>query len=64
LASATSVATAPFPPALDGLKVLVNGTTAPIYFVSASQIDFVMPWEAAGALATIQVVASAGASTP
>jgi uncharacterized protein (TIGR03437 family) len=62
LASATSVATAPFPVSLGGVKVLVNGTPAPIYFASPSQIDFVMPWEAAGAKANIQVVTSAGPS--
>jgi uncharacterized protein (TIGR03437 family) len=62
LASATTVASAPFPATLGGVKVLVNGTPAPIYFVSQSQIDFVIPWETAGTLAAIQVVTNAGTS--
>jgi uncharacterized protein (TIGR03437 family) len=62
LASATTVATAPFPVSLGGVKVLVNGTPAPVYFVFTSQIDFVMPWETSGTQASIQVVTSAGAS--
>ena len=62
LASATTVAPFPFPKTLGGVKVLVNGTAAPIYFVSQSQIDFVMPWETAGTLATIQVVTGGGTS--
>ena len=62
LASATTVAPSPFPTLLGGVKVLVNGTPAPIYFVSPSQIDFVMPWETAGTLATIQVVTNGGTS--
>jgi uncharacterized protein (TIGR03437 family) len=47
---------------LGGVKVLVNGMAAPIYFVSASQIDFVMPWATIGASATIQVVTADGTS--
>ncbi len=62
LASTTTVAAAPYPASLGGVKVLVNGTAAPIYFISASQIDFVMPWAVAGTQASIQVVTSAGAS--
>jgi uncharacterized protein (TIGR03437 family) len=62
LAPATTVATAPYPTSLGGVKVLVNGTQAPIYFVSSSQIDFVMPWATAGTQASIQVVTSAGTS--
>ena len=62
LATATTVATAPYPTSLGGVKVLVNGTQAPIYFVSSSQIDFVMPWETVGTQASIQVVTGAGAS--
>jgi len=61
-ATATTVATAPYPNTLGGVKVLVNGTPAPIYFVSASQIDFVMPWEASGTQANIEVTTSTGAS--
>lgn len=62
LATTTVMAAAPFPTTVGGVKVLVNGTPAPIYFVSPSQIGFVMPWETAGAQGGIQVVTSAGAS--
>lgn len=62
LESATTVAPYPFPTTLGGVKVLVNGTPAPIYFVSQSQIDFVMPWETAGTQASIQVETSGGTS--
>ena len=37
----------PLPTALGGVSVLVNGVTAPLFFVSAGQINFQIPWEAA-----------------
>jgi uncharacterized protein (TIGR03437 family) len=56
LAAAPVVASLPFPTTLGGVQVLVNGTAAPLYYVSAGQIDFVVPWETAGSVATIAVV--------
>jgi uncharacterized protein (TIGR03437 family) len=49
----------PAPAILGGTQVLVNGTAAPLYYVSPGQINAVVPFEvssAAPALATIQVV--------
>jgi uncharacterized protein (TIGR03437 family) len=56
LAAAPVVASVPLPTTLGGVQVLVNGTAAPLYYVSASQIDFVVPWETAGSVASIAVV--------
>ncbi|HYW44878.1 MAG TPA: IPT/TIG domain-containing protein [Bryobacteraceae bacterium] len=56
LATAPVVAPLPFPTMLGGVKVLVNGTAAPLYYVSANQIDFVVPWETAGTVASVAVV--------
>ena len=41
-----------------GTQVLVNGTAAPLYYVSAGQIDFQLPYEAKIGDGTIQVVRS------
>jgi len=55
LASGLSVANSPFPTTLNGVQVMVNGVAAPIYYVSPSQIDFVMPWETTGTEVNIAV---------
>ena len=34
----------PMPATLGGIQVLVNGVAAPLYYVSPSQINFVVPW--------------------
>jgi len=45
LAAATAQATAlPFPTLLGGVTVSINGTLAPIYFVSAGQINCIVPY--------------------
>jgi uncharacterized protein (TIGR03437 family) len=62
LAAAPVVASLPFPMTLGGVQVLVNGTAAPLYYVSPSQIDFVVPWETAGSVATVAVVSGARTS--
>ncbi len=49
---------APFPVTLGGVSVLVNGIQAPLYYVSPTQIDFVVPWEVTGTQATIIVQVS------
>jgi uncharacterized protein (TIGR03437 family) len=36
----------PLPTALANIQVTVNGTPAPLYYVSPAQINFVMPWNA------------------
>jgi len=46
----------PLPAILGGTQVLVNGQPAPVYYVSASQINFEIPIDAATNDATVQVV--------
>jgi uncharacterized protein (TIGR03437 family) len=76
LAGATAIATVPLPPVLAGTSVLIGGIEAPLYYVSATQIDAQIPFEltpntqyqilvdANGALSTpipIQIVSAAPA---
>jgi uncharacterized protein (TIGR03437 family) len=45
LAPRTDIFTgAPFPTSLDGVQVLVNGVAAPIYYVTAGELAFVVPF--------------------
>ena len=57
LASSTAGATSlPLPATLGGVQVLVNGTPAPLLYVSPTQINFQIPYEALGGNATVVVV--------
>ena len=58
LASSTVVGSYPFQTSLGGVQVMVNGIAAPIYYVSPSQIDFVVPWETP--VGMVQVVVMSG----
>jgi len=51
-------ASAPFPTTLGGVQVLINGTAAPVYSVTATQISAVVPYNAPsdGSFLKIQVV--------
>ena len=61
LATETSVAASvPLPLNLSSSSVQVNGIPAPLFFVSPNQINFQIPWEAAG---QIQVAVVAGGTT-
>jgi uncharacterized protein (TIGR03437 family) len=47
----------PLPTTLADLQVTVNGTAAPLYYVSPGQINFIMPWNApTTGLADVQVL--------
>jgi uncharacterized protein (TIGR03437 family) len=46
---------APLPTTLGGVRVLVNGTAAPLYFTSPGQINFQVPFETTGGSAVVQV---------
>ena len=48
---------------LDGVSVLFGGFSSPEIFVSAGQINAVVPYEVAGAATTVQVVAAGQASS-
>lgn len=55
---APASATAPgFPltPSLGGVQVTVNGTTAPLYYVSPGQVDFQIPYSIPSGSALVQV---------
>jgi uncharacterized protein (TIGR03437 family) len=58
---------APFPTSLDGLSLqFTNGVKAPLLYVSASQVDFQVPWELAGqtkSTLTASLNGSTGAET-
>jgi uncharacterized protein (TIGR03437 family) len=57
LAASTVVAsTLPFPPTLGGVQVLINGTAAPLYYVSSGQIAAIVPYSITGSVAAIQVI--------
>jgi uncharacterized protein (TIGR03437 family) len=62
LAKSNQTATPPYPATLNGVTVLINGKAAPIYFVSAGQINCLVPYSTAGATATIQVQNGTGNS--
>jgi uncharacterized protein (TIGR03437 family) len=58
LAAGTATASAlPFPILLDGVGVTVNGTAAPIYYVSPTQISIIVPYSSPtdGSLVAVQV---------
>jgi uncharacterized protein (TIGR03437 family) len=64
LATATNAATSlPLPTQLSGTEVLVNGTPAPLFFVSAGQINFQLP-AVTGNVATIAVASGGLTSSP
>ena len=57
LASATAGATeTPLPTNLAGVKVLINGIEAPLFFVSFGQVNFQVPYEITVGAATIRVM--------
>jgi uncharacterized protein (TIGR03437 family) len=45
----------PLPTILGGVQVLVNGTAAPLFYVSSNQINFQTPFGLSGSSATIQI---------
>jgi uncharacterized protein (TIGR03437 family) len=45
----------PLPSSLGGVSVTVNGKTAPVLFVDATQVNFQIPWETKPGAATIAV---------
>lgn len=59
----TAQATAlPWPRQLEGVSVFVNGQPVSLYFVSDSQINFLVPGDLAGPTAEVSVVTPLGAS--
>jgi uncharacterized protein (TIGR03437 family) len=54
--NALTSSNAPYPTTLGGATVNINGQPAPIYYVSANQINFLIPFEATPGDGTLQVV--------
>jgi uncharacterized protein (TIGR03437 family) len=55
LAASNQTPKAPYPTSLNGVSVLINGKNAPLYFVSPSQINALVPFATTGATTTITV---------
>ncbi len=62
LAASTQTAKPPYPATVNNVTVTIGGIKAPIYFVSANQINCLVPYATAGATATI-VVTNGSASS-
>jgi uncharacterized protein (TIGR03437 family) len=62
LAGSTQTAPPPYGPTLAGVSVSINGTPAPLYFVSPQQIDCLVPYATQGPTATIVVQNGSGNS--
>ncbi len=64
IASPATAQSLPLPTTLSGLSIgLGNGLQAPLYYVSAGQVDFEVPWELAGASQTSFFVTVNGQSS-
>jgi uncharacterized protein (TIGR03437 family) len=53
----------PVPKSLGGVSVSVDGVDAPVYFVSAGQINFLIPYGASPGLRSIQIKTPSGSVT-
>jgi uncharacterized protein (TIGR03437 family) len=62
LAKSNQTAAPPYPPTLNGVSVLINNKSAPIYFVSPGQLNVLVPFGTTGPTATIVVQNSDGNS--
>jgi uncharacterized protein (TIGR03437 family) len=62
LAAATASSLPPYPDQVGNVSVSINGTPAPVYFVSAGQINCLVPYEVTGSTASI-VVTNTGAKS-
>jgi uncharacterized protein (TIGR03437 family) len=61
-AKSAQSAAAPYPPTLNGVTVLIDNKTAPLYYVGPGEIDCLVPYATQGPTATI-VVQSGSASS-
>ena len=59
----TVASASPIPPALAGVSVTVNGAAAPVYFVSASQVNFLVPASVTAGVRTVEVKTAAATLT-
>jgi uncharacterized protein (TIGR03437 family) len=63
LAKSLLVASPPYPATLNGVSVQINGKAAPIYFVSAGQINCLVPYGVTGSTAAITVTNGTASNT-
>ena len=54
----------PLPNQVGAVSVLVNGKSAPLFYVSPQQINFQMPWEITGSVASVVVQNGSFTSSP
>ena len=65
LASATAGAVGlPLPPEISGTRVTMGGRAAPLFFVSAAQINAQAPWGLSAGTVTLTVQTARGTSPP
>ena len=62
LSAVTAVNSAPWSTSFNGINVSVNGTNAPIYYVSPNQINFQVPWGTPAGTTQVIVSVNGGAS--
>jgi uncharacterized protein (TIGR03437 family) len=63
--TSAGAASVPLTDSLGGTEVTIGGILAPLLYVSASQVNFQVPWELAGqAQATVVITTPIGNSTP
>ena len=51
----TTATTSPIPKTLGGVTVTVNGVAAPVYFISASQVNFLVPFAVTPGVRNVEV---------
>jgi uncharacterized protein (TIGR03437 family) len=61
-ATAATASKLPFATTLGGVQVSVNGTPAPVYYVSSTQISAIVPFEVTGSTATLVVTVNGAKS--
>jgi uncharacterized protein (TIGR03437 family) len=62
--TAQPAASAPYPATLGGTQVLFDGVPAPLLYVSASQINAIVPYEVQAPLTEMKVLGAAGTDGP
>jgi len=62
--STIQASTVPLPVALAGTNIYLNGVPCPLLYVSATQINFQVPYEVGSGSATLALTATLGLTTP
>lgn len=59
----TVATTSPIPQTLGGVTVTINGAAAPVYFVSATQVNFLVPFAVTAGVRSVEVKTAAATLT-